>query len=121
MRGGKGTMCTLSPGILVNNGGEDGTNGAPPSYPRHSCSVVDRGQREIYMLSPSTAFTPLIQGGSFFSGGVVSVKPPSPLHWGGLFFLSAPSPPFTSLVKGVYSSRSNIDKGGRHEVHTLPL
>jgi len=50
-RRGKGTTYASSPGILVNDGGEDGTNGAPPSYPRRSCSVVDRGQHETYALS----------------------------------------------------------------------
>jgi len=40
-RRGKGMMYASSPGILVNNGGEDGTNGAPPSYPHRPCSVVD--------------------------------------------------------------------------------
>ena len=71
-----------SPGILVNDRGEDGTNSALPFYSCHSCSVVNRGQRKTYMLSPSTAFTPLIQGGFFL-------------------FASALNPPY---VGGVHSS-----------------
>jgi hypothetical protein len=96
-RRGKGTTYASSPGILVNDGGEDGTNGASPSHPRRSCSVVDRGQRENYTLSPSTSLTPLIRGGFFLFAS--ALKPPPvlggfifpfhviyPLVWGVIFF-----------------------------------
>ena len=55
-------MYVSSHGILVNDGGEDGTNSAPPSYPCRSCGIIERGQHEIHMLSPSIACTPFIWG-----------------------------------------------------------
>ena len=80
-----GTMYMLSPGILVNDRGEDSTNGALPSYPRRSCSIVERGQREIHMLSLRLHLPPSFRGIIFFPQRM-TYPPPSPPS-------STPSPP----------------------------
>ena len=92
-----------SRGILVNDRGEDGTNGAPPSYPRRSCGVVKRGQREIHTLSPSIACTPLTVRGDHFPPPAYDLPPTvscllyplslSPRCWGGFFLVAVDEGP----------------------------
>ena len=124
-RSGKGTTYASSPGILVNDGGEDGTNGAPHSYPHRSCSVVDEGQHEAYMLFPSTRLSPSPGGILALHSGV---EPP-PCVGGGLFFISCHFPPSfgryilpaaSSTGTSVNYAYSSIIEGGWCATHTLP-
>jgi len=69
----------------------------PSFLPRRSCGVIERGQHEIHMLSPSIACTPLIRGDHFLPPAydlppVVSylLYPLSlpPRCWGGFFLVA---------------------------------
>jgi len=92
-----------SRGILVNDGGEDGTNGAPPFYPHRSCGVV-KGEAAVKSTRcPLRLHVPPSFGGIIFFPRRTTYPPPSPASstpspsppccWGGFFLVAVDEGP----------------------------